>query len=129
MMQRKVLPAASPSRRRSGTANGASPRQRASELRRPACAARERINAADAGKTACAFGATRVGPLLERLRLHLATDRFLARRRHDLVWEAGCDYAGLALARLASQLSGTRRASRLVLTPFSAVAAGRSGRR
>jgi hypothetical protein len=49
-----------------------------------------------------------VGTLLDRLRLHLGTARFLARRRRDLLWEAGCDYADLVVARLRSQLSTTR---------------------
>ena len=50
------------------------------------------------------FAATRVGVLLERLRLHLETDRFLAERRRDAIWESGCDYAALALGRLASRM-------------------------
>jgi len=58
--------------------------------------------------TACHFGARRVGTLLDRLRLHLATQRFLARRRGDLIWEAGCDYGAMTLSRLESQLSLTR---------------------
>ena len=37
---------------------------------------------------ACFFGATCVGVLLERMRLHLATQRFLAERRGDRIWEA-----------------------------------------
>ncbi len=68
----------------------------------------------------CGFGATRVGNLLDRLRLHLATDRFLARHRRDLVWEAGCDYAAMALERLESQLSVTRLATSLFSSmPFA----------
>jgi hypothetical protein len=31
----------------------------------------------------CSFGATRVGPMIERVRLHVTTDRFLANRRGD----------------------------------------------
>jgi hypothetical protein len=53
---------------------------------------------------AVGFGARRVDSFLNRLRLHLETDRFLAARRRDPVWEAGCDYAVLALGRLASRL-------------------------
>ncbi len=53
----------------------------------------------------CCFGATRVGPLLARLRLHLATDRFLARRRGDAVWEAACDYSAMVLAHMETQLA------------------------
>jgi hypothetical protein len=52
----------------------------------------------------CSFGATRVGVLLERLRLHLGTQRFLAARRGDRQWEASCDYAILAVGRLATRL-------------------------
>jgi hypothetical protein len=80
---------------------------RASNGREKAPAARVRQRApvpSDAGQTVCSFGATRVGGLLDRLRLHLATQRFLAERRRDLLWEAGCDYAGLALERLTSRL-------------------------
>ena len=72
----------------------------------------------------CGFGATRVGKLLDRLRLHLATDRFLARHRRDLVWEAGCDYAAMALERLESQLSVTRLATSL----FSSIPLARASR-
>ena len=54
------------------------------------------------------FGATRVGTLFDRLQLHLGTERFLARRRRDPVWEAGCDYASAALARLEKRLSPER---------------------
>lgn len=52
----------------------------------------------------CSFGATRAGALLERLRLHLGTQRFLAARRGDRLWEASCDYAVLALGRLTARL-------------------------
>jgi hypothetical protein len=55
----------------------------------------------------CSFGATRVGPFIERLRLHVTTDRFLAARRGDKMWEAACDYAALALTRLALRLRPT----------------------
>ena len=53
---------------------------------------------------ACWFGATCVGVLLERMRLHLGTQRFLAERRGDRMWEASCDYAALSLQRLESRL-------------------------
>ena len=53
---------------------------------------------------ACSFGATCVGTLLERMRLHLGTQRFLAERRGDWLWEASCDYAALALERMGSRL-------------------------
>ena len=55
----------------------------------------------------CSFGATRVGPMIERVRLHVTTDRFLAGKRGDKMWEAACDYAALALARLVSRLRPT----------------------
>jgi hypothetical protein len=51
------------------------------------------------------FGATRVGPLLSRLEMHLGTARFLAERRQDALWEAGCEDAALTLARLASRMT------------------------
>jgi hypothetical protein len=53
---------------------------------------------------ACLFGATCVGVLLERMRLHLATQRFLAERRGDRIWEASCDYAALSLERIGARL-------------------------
>ncbi len=52
----------------------------------------------------CWFGATCVGVLLERMRLHLNTQRFLAARRGDHLWEASCDYAALSLERIGSRL-------------------------
>ena len=60
-------------------------------------------------ETEIGFGTKRVGVLLERLRLHLQTDRFLAERRRDPIWEVGCDYAMLALGRLSSRLSPSTR--------------------
>ena len=53
----------------------------------------------------CGFGAMRVGAMLNRLRLHLTTDRFLAERRGDVAWEAACDYSAMVLAYMATQLS------------------------
>jgi hypothetical protein len=53
----------------------------------------------------CCFGATRVGPLLARVRLHLATERFLAQLRKDVLWEAACDYSAMTLAYMGSQLA------------------------
>jgi hypothetical protein len=52
----------------------------------------------------CSFGAIPVGTLLERLRLHLGTQRFLAARRDDRLWEASCNYAALTVTRLAARL-------------------------
>ncbi len=62
---------------------------------------------APARECVCSFGATRVGPMIERVRLHVTTDRFLAGRRGDKMWEAACDYAALALMRLESRLRPT----------------------
>lgn len=53
----------------------------------------------------CAFGATRAGALLGRLRLHLQTERFLAVRRDDAIWEAACLVASVALGELVAALS------------------------
>lgn len=53
----------------------------------------------------CAFGATRAGALLGRVRLHLQTERFLAVRRDDAIWEAGCLLASIALGNLVAELS------------------------
>jgi hypothetical protein len=53
----------------------------------------------------CAFGATRAGSLLGRLRLHLQTERFLAVRRGDAIWEAGCIAASVALGDMVAALS------------------------
>jgi hypothetical protein len=81
-------------------------KQRIAGARRRSRAARrateaKRLPTAD---LVCSFGATRVGVLLERLRLHLGTQRFLAARRGDRQWEASCDYAILAVGRLAARL-------------------------
>ena len=64
-------------------------------------------------RTECGFGATRVGVLLERLQLHLGTDRFLAIRRNDPGWARGCDDATRTLVRLESKLSPSRLGARL----------------
>jgi len=53
----------------------------------------------------CAFGATRAGALLGRLRLHLQTERFLAVRRDDAIWEAACLVASVALGEMVATLS------------------------
>jgi hypothetical protein len=53
----------------------------------------------------CAFGATRAGGLLGRLRLHLQTERFLAVRRDDAMWEAACLVASVALGEMVAALS------------------------
>ncbi len=53
----------------------------------------------------CAFGATRAGALLGRLRLHLQTERFLAVRRDDAMWEAACLLASVALGDMVAALS------------------------
>ena len=53
----------------------------------------------------CAFGATRAGALLGRLRLHLQTERFLAVRRDDAMWEAGCLVASVALGDMVAAMS------------------------
>jgi hypothetical protein len=76
---------------------------------------------APAADCVCSFGATRVGSLIERVRLHVTTDRFLAQRRGDAIWEAACDYAALALTRLASRLRPT------VLTQWICATAGAGG--
>jgi hypothetical protein len=81
-----VRAGARPRRRRAGAGTRSGPARRA------------------AAECICSFGATRVGPMLKRLRLHVTTDRFLAGLRGDQMWEAACDYAALALARLASRL-------------------------
>ena len=60
------------------------------------------------------FATKRVGVLLDRLRLHLETDRLLAERRRDPIWEVGCDYAVLALGRLISRLRPSARDTLLV---------------
>jgi hypothetical protein len=83
--------------------------------------------AAGAGETGvtCWFGARSVGVLLDRMRLHLGTQRFLAARRGDREWEAGCDYGALALGRLESRLR-----PRALGTPLLAEVGGSlSGRR
>lgn len=64
----------------------------------------------------CSFGATRAGALIRRVRLHLTTDRFLAAHRGDRMWESACDYAALALERLASQMKRVERAEWICAT-------------
>ncbi len=80
----------------------------------------ERAAAVD-GEVHGAFGATRVGTLLDRLRLHLRTDRFLAERRRDAEWESACDSATASLSRIASRMKPGKLAERLI--------SGRAGRR
>jgi hypothetical protein len=70
--------------------------------------------AVDGGEAHGAFGATRVGTLLDRLRLHLRTDRFLAERRRDDEWESACEDATAALARIASRMKPGKLAERLI---------------
>ena len=65
---------------------------------------RPELQPAEERGVVCWFGATCVGVLLERMRLHLGTQRFLAERRGDRIWEASCDYAALSLERLESRL-------------------------
>jgi hypothetical protein len=67
-------------------------------------ASKREVVPAESPGVACWFGATCVGVLLERMRLHLGTQRFLAARRGDRAWEASCDYAALSLERLGSQM-------------------------
>ena len=62
------------------------------------------LQPAESPGVACWFGATCAGVLLERMRLHLGTQRFLAARRGDRIWEASCDYAALSLERLGARL-------------------------
>ena len=50
--------------------------------------------------TRCRFGATRVGALLRRVRLHLQTNRFLARHLGDAMWEEACGDATRAVEHL-----------------------------
>ena len=91
-----------PSRKNAGSATtGAHVRVRRGRTRLKAKALQP---AAPSDECVCSFGATRVGPMIERVRLHVTTDRFLASRRGDKMWEAGCDYAVLALTRLESRL-------------------------
>jgi len=61
-------------------------------------------SAARRGDLGFSFGAIRVRTMFDRLRLHLSTERFLAERRRDAIWQAGCETATLALERLASRL-------------------------
>lgn len=80
-----------------------------------------------ASECICSFGATRVGALIERVRLHVTTDRFLAGRRGDKMWEAACDYAALALARLESRLRPTVLAEWICAPASTGRAAERCG--
>jgi hypothetical protein len=59
------------------------------------------------------FGATRVGALLGRLRLHLQTNRFLARHLGDALWEAGCGAATLAVERLIAGMQARKMNARI----------------
>jgi hypothetical protein len=69
----------------------------------------------------CGFGATRVGALLGRLRLHLQTDRFLAAHRGDAMWEAGCLRAALALADVVAAMPENQMDAPLPGSPCSAL--------
>ena len=70
--------------------------------------------AVEGGAVHGAFGATRVGTLLDRLRLHLRTDRFLAERRRDAEWESACDSATAALDRIVSRMKPGKLVERLI---------------
>jgi hypothetical protein len=72
----------------------------------------------------CAFGATRAGGLLGRLRLHLQTERFLAVRRDDAMWEAACLVASVALGEMVAALSESEMQAPLSRQAQPAVCAG-----
>ena len=72
----------------------------------------------------CAFGATRAGALLGRLRLHLQTERFLAVRRDDAMWEAACLVASVALGDLVAALSEDEMQASLSRQAQAAVCGG-----
>ena len=74
--------------------------------------------------TRCAFGATRAGALLGRLRLHLQTERFLAVRRDDAMWEAACLVASVALGEMVAALSESEMQAPLSRQAQPAVCAG-----
>jgi len=63
--------------------------------------------------TRCRFGATRVGSLLGRVRLHLQTSRFVARHLGDALWEAGCGAATLAVERLIAGMPARKMTARI----------------
>jgi hypothetical protein len=77
---------------------------RSSSVRRNRTERRLELHDNASSGVVCGFGATCVGVLLERVRLHLGTQRFLAARRGDRLWEASCDYAALSLERLGARL-------------------------
>jgi hypothetical protein len=77
---------------------------RSRTVRQSRTAQRPELHDTAAPGPVCGFGATCVGVLLERMRLHLGTQRFLAARRGDRMWEASCDYAALSLERLQALL-------------------------
>jgi hypothetical protein len=56
--------------------------------------------------------------------MHLATQRFLAARRGDRVWEAGCDYGAWAVERLALRLRPSALGARLSQAGHDAQASG-----
>lgn len=107
---------------------GANIRARPGRARLKAKAGQDRALALS-DECVCSFGATRVGPMIERVRLHVTTDRFLASRRGDKMWEAACDYAVLALTRLESRLRPALLGSWICATSGAgSPAAGRSPR-
>ena len=63
--------------------------------------------------TRCRFGATRVGALLGRMRLHLQTNRFVAGHLGDALWEAGCGAATLAVERLIAGMQARKMNARI----------------
>jgi hypothetical protein len=73
--------------------------------------------------TRCRFGATRVGALLGRVRLHLQTNRFVARHLGDALWEAGCGAAALAVERLIAGMPARKMNARIFPRRYSVRAA------
>lgn len=83
--------------------------------------------ATDVAASDVSFGGTNVAAFFARLRMHLATSRFLAERRRDAIWAAGSDYAALSIARLATRLSAATLAKSLRLGAGGLGAGGASG--
>ena len=80
--------------------------RRRARLRKPAAQ-----NLVPAGECVCSFGATRVGSMIKRVRLHVTTDRFLAGLRGDKMWEAGLRLCrgGSGAARVAAAAGNSQR--------------------
>ena len=97
-------------RRSSGLVNGRGVKRRADPNRQKIAVANRNVASQALAEVAqkppmrCAFGATRAGALLGRLRLHLQTERFLAAHRGDAFWERACVGSAMVLTDIVAAM-------------------------